>query len=336
MADTNLAEGAPDGLFDDLLYVIPCLNEETHIRTVINRALNDDGSKTAPIYVVDGGSVDRTREIVAEASAKDGRVRLVDNPRRIQSAGVNLIVRDYSQGYRFLVRLDAHADYPPRFGSSLRKVAIDVAADSVVVPMRAVGDTCFQAAVAAAQNSRLSNGGSPHRIGGKSGFVDHGHHALFRIEAFAAAGGYNEQFVANEDAELDTRLTASGARIFMSAENEIAYYPRAAILALWRQYLRHGKGRSHTLQLHRRRPKLRQLLPIFVAPAVALALLAPVFPLFAAPLMIWAGACLSYGGYIGARTRNLCNAASGIAAMTMHLAWSVGYWQGRLNPYRPI
>jgi succinoglycan biosynthesis protein ExoA len=335
MADQD-PRGASAPPSQDLLYVIPCLNEEKHIRGVIERALGDPDTMAAPVFVADGGSVDRTREIVGELAAREPRVRLVDNPRRLQSAGINLIARDYGRGYTFLVRLDAHADYPPRFGSSLRQVALAVGADSVVVPMRAVGETCFQTAAAAAQNSRLSNGGSPHRVGGRSGFVEHGHHALFTIEAFLAAGGYNECFVANEDAELDVRLIEAGAKIYMSAKDGIVYFPRTTVRGLWRQYVRHGTGRAHTLQLHKRRPKLRQLLPIMVGPAASLALLTPIAPVFAAPLLVWVGACLVYGSVLGAKARSLCQAFSGVAAMIMHLAWSVGYWQGRLKAYGPM
>ena len=50
--------------------------------------------------------------------------------------------------------------------------------------------------------------------GAEGHWADHGHHALMRISAFRAVGGYDESFSHNEDAELDYRLgrpvTASG------------------------------------------------------------------------------------------------------------------------------
>ena len=100
--------------------------------------------------------------------------------------------------------------------------------------------------------------------------MDHGHHALFDLAAFRALGGYDETFVANEDAEFDRRLTNSGGRIWLSEGLAIVYHPRRTAAALFAQYLRHGAGRARMLLRHRAQPRVRQLLPAAVAPAVLL------------------------------------------------------------------
>ncbi len=64
----------------------------------------------------------------------------------------------------------------------------------MVVPLRTIGVTPLQRAIAAAQNSRLGNGGSAHRLGGISGYVSHGHHAIFDRREFLRVGGYDESF----------------------------------------------------------------------------------------------------------------------------------------------
>ena len=64
--------------------------------------------------------------------------------------------------------------------------------DSVVVSMLTSGSGAVQKAVAAAQNSKLGTGGSKHRHLSAGEWVDHGHHALMRISAFTAVGGYDE------------------------------------------------------------------------------------------------------------------------------------------------
>src|SRR2546421_453420 len=106
-------------------------------------------------------------------------------------------------------------------------------ADSVVVSMIAKGVTCSQMAAAAAQNSKLGNGGSAHRRKAQGRFVDHGHHALLDVNAFRLVGGYDESFSHNEDAELDFRLTAAGCRIYLCAGADITYYPRKRLLSLF-------------------------------------------------------------------------------------------------------
>ena len=67
--------------------------------------------------------------------------------------------------------------------------------------------------------------------GAKGHWTDHGHHALMRVAAFRAVGGYDESFSHNEDAELDYRLRAAGYRIWMTDKTFMVYYPRASVPA---------------------------------------------------------------------------------------------------------
>ena len=147
-------------------------------------------------------------------------------------------------------------------------------ADSVVVSMATKGVGVFQKATAAAQNSKLGNGGSPHREGAKGHWTDHGHHALMRVAAFRAVGGYDESFSHNEDAELDYRLRQAGYRIWMTDKTFMVYYPRASVSGLFRQYLGYGRGRARNVLKHRTLPKIRQMIPLMVLPVVAGASLA--------------------------------------------------------------
>ena len=210
--------------------------------------------------------------------------------------------------------------------SRLVDEAMETGATSVVVGMETIGRPGFQRAAAVAQSSRLGAGGSAHRNGGASGWVDHGHHALFRLDAFAACGGYDESFSHNEDAELDVRLARAGGRIWLTGAAPMTYYPRATAGALWRQYLNYGRGRARTVLKHRTRLRLRQALPLAVAPAALAALAAPLWWPAALPALGWALACLTYGAVLGLRRRDVWAALAGPAAMIMHLAWSAGFW----------
>jgi succinoglycan biosynthesis protein ExoA len=223
-------------------------------------------------------------------------------------------------------------DYPPDFCATLLSEAEKSQAASVVVAMNTVGVTPFQRAVAAAQNSRLGNGGSPHRRGDGNGkWVDHGHHALMRVDAFRAVGGYDETFSHNEDAELDHRLSQAGHRIWLTAKTALTYYPRSSPAALFRQYMNFGEGRAKTIFKHATKLKMRQAIPVGIAPAVLLALLTPLTWLVAVPLLLWGGGCIAYGLWLSRRARDNAIALSGFAAMIMHFAWSLGFWKGALS-----
>jgi succinoglycan biosynthesis protein ExoA len=313
---------------ESVLVVIPCLNEEGHIERVLTQLTGEADRLNLRIIVADGGSTDQTRAIVSRIADLDSRILLMDNNKRIQSAAVNGAVRRYGEGARFLIRVDAHCDYPYRYCEHLLNVQARTRADSVVVSMRTRGRSCFERAAAAAQNSILGNGGSSHRLETGGRWVDHGHHALMTIKAFKAVGGYDETFSHNEDAELDARLTENGFRIYLTDETQVTYYPRASPFALFRQYFNFGRGRARNFLRHRKTAKLRHLVLVAVAPILCLSLLAPISPIFALPAVAWILICLCYGVVLGVRLRDPCAAAAGFAAIATQAGWSVGFFAG--------
>jgi succinoglycan biosynthesis protein ExoA len=253
---------------------------------------------------------------------------LLVNPKRVQSAGINLAVEEFGKGAEFLIRIDAHAEYPPDYCRVLVEEAERTGASSVVVAMKTVGIGWFQRAVAVAQNSRLGNGGAAHRLARTEGsWTDHGHHALMRVDAFKRAGGYDESFSANEDAELDIRLRQLGFRIWLTERTSVRYYPRSTAGSLFRQYALWGTGRAKTMLKHHTRLRLRQLAPVAVLPMGLVALGTPLVPAAAIPVAAWAIVCLVYGLYLGLRRGDLGALAVGPAAMIMHTGYSMGFWK---------
>lgn len=310
--------------------VVPVLNEQDYITACLESLLAQGAAwgdgKSFEILVMDGGSTDRTRDLVAAMQQKHPCIRLVHNGWRLQSAAMNLAARIASPRAGILLRADAHAVYPADF---LRRCVADLmrtGAASVVVPMLTLGKRGFQRAVAAAQNSLLGNGGSAHRRASESHYVEHGHHAAFMRDAFLRVGGYNPSFSHNEDAEYDYRVTQSGNRIWMCGDIMLSYFPRQDPWGLARQYFKHGAGRARTLMTHHQRPRLRQVLPVVVllASIISLALMT-VHPVFALIPLGYALGCLSWGAAQALHRRDAWLLASGAAAIIMHLSWASGF-----------
>lgn len=312
-----------------LLLIIPCLNEAAHLPDLLARLQANPSIANARIVVADGGSNDGSQDIVRRIGETDPRVALLDNPKRIQSAALNQAVAQFGDASPFFVRIDAHAGYPADFIDRLLEAQRESGADSVTVAMHAKAHTaeCFQTANAAAQNSALGAGGSPHRAAGARRFVDHGHHALMRTQAFRDIGGYDERFSHNEDAEFDHRLTRNGGRVLLAGDIIIDYYPRTTLRGLWRQYYMFGRGRAKTVRKHRMALKPRQLAPLAIAPAALLALLTPLWPIAAAPFALYLALCLGLGVLVGLRAGGGCGLFAGAPAAIMHLAWSFGFWR---------
>lgn len=312
-----------------ILIVIPCLNEAAFIEGLTRFIVADCAAMNIHLVIADGGSTDGTVEIAQRLAREFACVDVMDNPKKLQSAALNRAVQFYGDEADILIRLDAHATYPKGYCRTLIDEMNARHADSVVVAMLAQGKSGFQNAVATAQNSKIGNGGSAHRDGsGQDGaWVDHGHHALMRISAFRAVGGYDESFSHNEDAELDVRLTRAGYRIWLTRATYMTYHPRKTTQALFQQYMNYGAGRVRTLMKHRICPKLRQTLPMFVVPAFVTALLGPFHLIFFMPVFVWVATCMGYGLVLGMRAGQGINFQIGWAAMVMHAGWSIGFWR---------
>jgi len=324
-----------------VLVVIPTLNETRHLTEVL-ASLTADLPAHWPVnfVIADGGSTDGTVDMAQRLAAADVRVHCLHNPQRLQSAAVNLAVARHGSDADVLVRCDAHCSYPPRFIGRLLESLQRSGADAVVVPMDSSGSTCFQRAVAWTSNTWAGTGGSAHRGGTQSGFVDHGHHAAFRMASFRRAGGYDESFSHNEDAELDCRQRRLGSRIFLDATLRLGYHPRSSVASLARQYFAYGRGRSRTVRRHPGSMRARQLaLPVNLAGCVLGLALAAWLPWALLWPLGYAAALAATSLSIAWKQRAACGLWGGVAAAVMHGSWAVGFLVGlasvRVAPWRP-
>ena len=192
--------------------------------------------------------------------------------------------------------------------------------------MDATGDTCFARAAAWIADTRLGSGGSGHRGGLVSGFVDHGHHAGIRLSWFRAIGGYDAAFSHNEDAEFDQRLRQAGGRIWLDARIRLAYAVRPGLGPLVRQAWAYGRGRARTVRRHRARPRLRQLLPpLAVVAILGGAMVAPVSALGLLPLAGYTLLAAATSAAGAASLRSPCGLWAGPALAALHLPWGAGF-----------
>lgn len=310
-----------------ILVVIPALNEDAHIEGVVDAlATGWPAQHRLRMVVADGGSTDGTVERVQRMAQSRPWLSLLPNPQRVQSAAVNLTARTLGADADILVRCDAHAQYPAGFVRDLVGTLARTGADAVVVPMDSEGLGCLQRAVAWVSDTAVGSGGSAHRGGRRSGEVDHGHHAAFRMDSFCGAGGYDESFTHNEDAELDCRQRALGSRIYLDADIRLVYRPRATLGSLWRQYFNYGKGRARTIRKHPGSMRWRQFaVPAFVG-ANALALAAAWWlPLLLLLPAAYVGVLAAVSVRMALARRSVCGLLCGLAAGTMHVAWATGF-----------
>lgn len=258
---------------------MPCLNEEVHIEACIRSVQAQDYPRDRiEILVADGGSTDRTREILAHLSEEDPRVRVIDNPARIQAAGMNELIKR-SKG-DVIVRMDVHCEYAKDYVSKAIEALERTGADNVGGAQRARGLSLFQRALSAALDSRLGVGGAAYRSAENEGFVDTVFLGAFRRRVFETVGLYDPKAITNEDAELNQRILAAGGKVFLSKDMVVHYFPRDSFSKLAKQYYKYGRGRARTLLKLGRFLSLRPALPfLMVVGGAALLVTSPFQPL---------------------------------------------------------
>lgn len=258
---------------------MPCLNEERFIEACVRSVLAQDYPKDRiEVIVADGMSMDATREILLRLSEEDPRIRMLDNPDRIQAAGMNRIIQA-ARG-EIVVRMDVHCEYASDYVRKCVEVLEATGADNVGGAQRARATTLFQRALCAALASPLGVGGAKYRSPDNEGFVDTVFLGAFRRRVFERVGMYDPHAITNEDAELNQRIVDAGGKVFLSRDIVVHYHPRESFRALAKQYFKYGRGRARTLLKHGKLLSVRPALPfLMVSGAAALLATSAVQPL---------------------------------------------------------
>ncbi len=292
---------------------MPAYNEEKYIEACIRSVQAQDyPHDRLEILVADGRSTDQTRAILAALTQADPRIRMVDNPERLQAAGINRLVRE-ARG-EIVVRMDVHCEYAPSYVRKCVETLERTGADNVGGAQRAKARTGFQRALCAALTSKLGVGGAAYRDAEQEGFVDTVFLGAFRRRVFEQIGLYDPRAITNEDAELNQRLLENGGKIYLSREIEVHYYPRDSFKTLAKQYYKYGRGRARTLLKLGKFPTIRPALPfLMVVGASTLLAVPPLWPL----------APLAFASYALATGAEAVRVARDLGPSGMATAWAV-------------
>ncbi len=242
--------------------IIPIRNEADFIERAIRSVLdNDYPAERMKILVVDGMSDDGTREIVAQLSQADSRVMMLDNPKRIAPAAMNIGLKA-ARGDLF-IRVDGHVEIPADFiAKSIRCLHEHPEAWVAGGYIKTVADSFVGQAIASTMRSPIGVGNSRFRLGDYEGWVDtlaFGTHHRWIVDKI---GYFDEELVRNQDDEFNLRIILAGGKIWMSKSIQSTYFSRGSLRKLWKQYFQYGFWRIRTLQKHKRPASFRQLVPL--------------------------------------------------------------------------
>jgi glycosyltransferase involved in cell wall biosynthesis len=245
---------------------MPIRNEATFIGRSLRSVLAQDyPSELVEIIVADGMSTDGTNQIVSSFAAEHTQLRLINNPGKIASTGLNTALR-LARG-DIVVRVDGHceiaADYLRRCVDGLRIGGID----AVGGPIQTVGETPIARVIAAAMSSNFGVGGAAFRTKKyQKMFVDTLAFPAYTRQALEKAGLFDEEMIRDQDDEYNYRLRELGGRLLLLPQIRCRYYSRSNLRSLWRQYFQYGYYKVRVMQKHPRQMRSRHFVPpVFVA-----------------------------------------------------------------------
>jgi glycosyltransferase involved in cell wall biosynthesis len=218
--------------------LIPCLNESKFIDRCLASVLAFEippDFELLEILVIDGGSTDGTLEIVAGLAKKDSRIRVVDNPRRIQSTGMNKALEQARGDY--IVRLDAHSLYGREYLALLIETSVRTGCDNVggLFITQRRDDQYQSSLVQALTTHKFGVGNSGFRLGAQEGPADTVPYGFFPRALFARIGLFDERLVRAQDYELNRRIISSGGCVWRNPNIHVAYYPPATLQSFLRK-----------------------------------------------------------------------------------------------------
>jgi succinoglycan biosynthesis protein ExoA len=312
--------------------VIPCRNEKDSIEACVRSVLAQESPPGGfEIVVADGISDDGTREILDRLAVTDPRLRVIENPGRVVSTGLNAAIGSVRGG--IIVRMDAHTHYAPDYLCQCVAVLRETGADNVGGPWVAKGKGYLSRGIAAVFQSAFAVGGARGHNPRYEGRVDTVYLGCWPREVFDRVGFFDEDLVRNQDDEFNLRLTRAGGKVWQSPRVRSWYEPRNSLLALCRQYKQYGYWKVRVIQKHKLPASVRHLVPgLFV-----LALLVLPLPGLWWPLAAWGWLGLSGAYAVGNVAASLLTAARNgwtllpllpVVFACYHFAYGYGFLRG--------
>lgn len=284
--------------------IMPFRNALPELRRCLDGALEAaEAYGSAEVITVDNGSTDGSADMVRA----DGRARLISRPGKT-IGGVRNAGAAQARG-RYLYFLDADCLVPPDQLERARQVFARTSCDATGCRVGLSPRPTWVERTWVNMHRPTSDGARTYINSGNL-FVE--------ASAFRSVGGFDEQLITGEDAELGLALRRRGYRIYEDVSLEVAHLrnPRTLKDFLGKE-IWHGLGLEGTLRgLALDRPTWMLLVHVLlIAAAVAAAVLTPLHPAARVGLVVGANLAVPLATvlYRYVRNRVVVNPLAGLA-----------------------
>lgn len=318
--------------------IIPCRNEEKFIGTCLESIIAQDYPKDKlEVLVVDGMSEDRTREVLEEYVKRCSFIKVLDNPRRITPAAMNIGIEN-ARG-DLIVIINSHAYIDSGFLRESVQALKRTKADAVGGTLSTInmGDGIISKAIPHALDSVFGAGGKRYRTRKEEGFVsDTLPYCLYKREVFDRIGLIDEDLVRDQDEEFNYRLLKEGGKIYYSPRIRSYLYARPSLKKLWNQHFQYGYFKPLVAKKTGLAFSWRQVIPaLFVGSLAFSAILSFIFKpsiwLFGAVLSSYLFANLIFSFLISLKTGPKYLFVLPAIFAAIHFSYGTGYIKGVID-----
>jgi len=304
--------------------VCPVYNEEKHIEALLN-FYSSSKPVLKELFLVDGGSTDQTREIINKHIVQGSSIVLLENPKKFVPFALNIAI-PFCKG-EYIVRLDAHTKYKYDYFEKILNAFQESNASIVGGPMRAIGESHFQQAVAYATATGFGVGNSQFHFENYKGFTDSVYLGAWRRDIFNTLGLFDERMIRNQDDEFHYRAKSVGLKIYQDPAITSYYYPRDSLQKLAWQYFEYGLYKPLVLSKIKSEIKGRHIIPsLFVLYLFSLPIGLMITVLYGIPMMMY-GVCMILFSFFN-RHDLISKLSCLLIYPTLHISYGFGFLKG--------
>ena len=248
----------------EVAIVIPTLNEERFISRCLNSIIKQTYEfEKMDVMIIDGGSKDNTKDIVAEYQKSHQNIRFIENKKKIQSVAFNIGFKKSTAPY--IIRLDAHAEYDSKYISlCIENLKQDEKRGNVggrwnILPFN---QSIWAQTNAILNHSRFGIGGAAFRVSNEAHNTDSVPFGAFPRKVIDQIGGMREDLPRGEDNEYNSRIRKAGYKIFFDPNIISSYFARPTLGASCKQMYANGNSIGYLCYIDREAIGIRHLVPL--------------------------------------------------------------------------
>lgn len=248
----------------EVAIAIPTLNEERFISRCLDSIIKQTFKfEKMDVMIIDGGSNDKTKDIVAEYQKSHQNIRFIENKKKIQSVAFNIGFKKSTAPY--IIRLDAHAEYDSKYISlCIENLKQDEKRGNVggrcnILPFN---QSLWAQTNAILNHSRFGIGGAAFRVSNEAHNTDSVPFGAFPRKIIEEIGGMREDLPRGEDNEYNSRIRKAGYKIFFDPNITSSYFARPTLGASCKQMYANGNSIGYLYYIDREAIGIRHLVPL--------------------------------------------------------------------------